>query len=122
MEMAHAAPGCVTTARTSFKTMVPSRGVAFGFAATLNRTSPLPCPDVGVTPVIHGASEVADHAHSGCVLTVTAPAPPEDPIAPCFSANETWHLRAVGEVVVSDSLQPIAAVAPIAIASRIDTR
>ena len=83
------APVCVTRARMSLRTSVPSRVAAFGLAATSNFTSPLPCPVVGVTPVIHGASEDAVHAHSGCVATVTVPGPPADPIDDWLSVSPT---------------------------------
>ena len=87
--ISHPRPGCATRTRMSFSTIVPSRDAAFGFAATWNRTSPLPCPDVGVMPLIHGASDAADHAHSGCVVTVTDPAPPAELEGASFSASET---------------------------------
>lgn len=94
----------------SLSTRSPCRAAALGFAATWNRTSPLPWPDVGVIPVIQAASDAALHAHSGCAATVTAPAPPADVIADGLSVTATWHFTGVGPAVVSEEeLQPAAA-------------
>jgi hypothetical protein len=68
----------------------------------------VPCPLAGETLVIHDASLVAVHAHSGAVVTVTVPAPPAGSIVACANVSETAHLTGVGPVatLVVVELQP----------------
>jgi hypothetical protein len=59
--------------------------------------------------VIHGASALAVHAHSGCVATVTALVPPPLSMAPPAGASVTPHFTGVGPVAM-DELDPQPAV------------
>lgn len=44
--------------------------------AMLNDTDPLPLPDAPLETVIHGAFDVAVHAHPLVVVTIVEPLPP----------------------------------------------
>lgn len=59
--------------------------------------------------MIHDASAVAVHAHSGWVVTVTVPGPPPAPIDPSGPASDTLHLGADGPVTDSVEVEPHAA-------------
>ena len=56
--------------------------------------------------MIHAASAAAVHSHSGCVVTVTVPAPPLALIAPVGPASETRHFGAEGPVTDSVDVEP----------------
>jgi len=87
--------------RWSFTTMSPCRAVASGLAAIYIRTCALPCPDEGVRPVIQAASEDADHAHSGCVVTPTVAVSPLEVTGDPGAASVTAHLAGEGPVDVA---------------------
>ena len=59
--------------------------------------------------MIHDASAVAVHAHSGWVVTVTVPGPPPAPSDPSGPASDTLHLGADGPVTDSVEVEPHAA-------------
>ena len=56
--------------------IVPLRGVADVFAATVNAFDPLPLPLAGGVIVIHGAWLAAVHAQPAFVVTATLLPPP----------------------------------------------
>jgi len=56
--------------------IVPLRGVADAFSATVNAFDPLPLPLAGGVIVIHGAWLVAVHAQPAFVVTATLLPPP----------------------------------------------
>jgi hypothetical protein len=70
--------------------------------------SPVPCPAAGERLATHATSLAAVHAHSGAVVTVTVPAPPDGSIVACATVNATEHLTGVGPVAtfVVVELQP----------------
>jgi hypothetical protein len=77
------------------------RAVASGLAAICIRSCALPCPDEGVRPVIQPASDDADHAHSGCVVTATVAVSPLELTADAGAASVTAHFAGEGPVDVA---------------------
>jgi hypothetical protein len=78
-------------------------------AATWNRTSPSPCPDVGVRFVIQAACDEAVQAHSGCARMMTEELPPPAPIEVVAADAVTAHFAADGPVPsVADAPQAVA--------------
>jgi hypothetical protein len=81
--------------------MSPCRAVPSGLAATCICSCALPCPDEGVRPVIQAASEEADQAHSGCVVTPTVAASPAELTEEAGAARVRAHLAGEGPVDVA---------------------
>src|SRR5262245_8429653 len=79
----------------------PWRETPSGLAAICNCSWALPCPDEGVRPVIHAASEEADQAHSGCVVTPTVAVSPPELTGEPGAATVTAHLAGEGPVDVA---------------------
>jgi hypothetical protein len=61
----------------------------------------LPWPEEGVRPVIQAASEEADHAHSGCVVSPTVVESPPAPTEEAGTASVTAHFAGEGPVDVA---------------------
>ena len=61
----------------------------------------LPWPEEGVSPVIHAASDEADHAHSGCVVTPTVVLSPAELTGEVGTASVTAHFEGEGPVDVA---------------------
>jgi hypothetical protein len=81
--------------------MSPCRVVPSGLAATCICSCALPCPDEGVRPLIHAASEEADQAHSGCVVTPTVAVSPLALTEEAGTARVTAHFAGEGPVDVA---------------------
>ena len=81
--------------------MSPCRAVAAGLAAIRICSCALPWPDEGVKPVIQGASEEADHAHSGCVVIPTMVVSPLELTEEPGAASVTAHFAGEGPVDVA---------------------
>src|SRR5262245_48339710 len=88
-------------ARCPFTMMSPCRAVPSGLAATCICSCALPCPDEGVRPVIQAASEEADQAHSGCVVTPTVAASPLELTEDAGAARVSAHFAGEGPVDVA---------------------
>jgi len=88
-------------ARSLFTTMSPCRAVAAGLAAICICSCALPWPDEGVRPVIQGASEEADHAHSGCVVIPTVVVSPLELTGEPGAPSVTAHFAGEGPVDVA---------------------
>src|SRR4030095_15929758 len=88
-------------ARSPFTTMSPCRAVPAGFAAICICSCALPWPDEGVRPVIQAASEEADHAHSGCVVTPTVVVSPLELTGEPGAASVTSPVAGEGPVDVA---------------------
>ena len=54
-----------------------------------------------MSPVIQPASEDADHAHSGCVVTPIVVASPPEPTGEAGTASVTAHFAGEGPVAVA---------------------
>ena len=73
---------------------------------------PLPCPDVGDSPVIQFALVEAVQAHSGSVVTVIELLAPAASRIAGGAATETWHLTGSGPVdTVDDVSHPATTIA-----------
>jgi hypothetical protein len=81
--------------------MSPCRADASGLAATCICSCPLPWPDEGAKPVIHAAFEETDHAHSGCVVTVTVAVAPLELTGEAGGAKVIAHFVGEGPVDVA---------------------
>jgi hypothetical protein len=81
--------------------MSPCRAEASGLAAICICSCALPWPDAGATAVIHAASEEADHAHSGCVLTPTEAVAPPALTGAAGAVSVTTHFVGEGPVDVA---------------------
>lgn len=92
------AASCRICARAPLTTTSPWRALAVGFAATVTFTSPVPCPEAGVTPVIQFASEDALQVHSACVLTATVADDPPESIDAAGAVTLTPHFAGDGLV------------------------
>jgi len=82
--------------------------VPLGLAATCICSCALTWPEEGVSPVIQPASEEADHAHSGCVVTPIVVASPPEPTGDVGTASATAHFAGEGPVAVA-TVEPQAA-------------
>jgi hypothetical protein len=91
--------------------MSPCREVPSGLAAICICSCALPCPDEGVRPVIQAASEEADQAHSGCVVTPTVAVSPPELTGEAGTARVTAHFAGEGPVDVA-TVEPQAPAAP----------
>lgn len=90
-----------------FTTRAAWRPDVWVLAATLKVTEPLPCPDVGDTCEIHGASAAdAVHVQSGVVVTAMLAEPPDESIEIGVDDSDTSHFTGVGPDATWDDSQP----------------
>jgi len=81
--------------------MSPCRAVPAGLGAICICSCALPWPEAGVRPVIQAASDEADHAHSGWVVTPTVVESPFELTAEAGTASVTAHFAGEGPVDVA---------------------
>jgi len=97
----HASASWRIRPRSPFTMMSPCRAVPAGFAAICIWSCALPWPEAGVRPVIHTASDEADHAHSGWVVTPTVVVSPFELTGEVGTASVTAHFVGEGPVDVA---------------------
>src|SRR5690242_16179182 len=92
--------------------MPPVRATGSPFAAAVNSTVPLPCPDRPAVMLSHGSLTSAVHEHSRSAFTGIAPPPPPAGRGAAGVSNVTAHLVIVeGDVdVVPDAPHPTRAI------------
>src|SRR4051812_20057760 len=101
-----AAGSCVISADCDPNTIAPRRAVPAGFAATVYRTVPAPCPSTGDASVIHATEDDTDQEHSRAEATARLPLPPLAGNAAGVGVAATPHRAGDGETAVLVDVEP----------------